>query len=576
MTILPRPRFDIRSSRLAFLVLLTLAGLAGAPPPARGQSDIVRVSSGAQLIAAIEAAQPGQIIQLLPAGPNDYDLPNKVVIGRAGRADAPITLRADAIGEPTLRFLPAGGIVEGFLVRAPYWTFENLDLIGLCFEDSHSRCEHAFHIVGAADHTTVRNTRMLGFNAQIKGNGEDGPGGRQWPDDVLIEGSEFYNATPRNTGNPVTPIDVVGGRRWIIRANYIHDFAKAGGNGISYAAFLKGNSRDGLFERNLVVCEDLHKGQIRLGLSFGGGGSNPDPICEDGTCTPEHRGGIMRNNIIANCPADVGIYLNEAADSQVHHNLLYNTGGGIDLRFAASSVSLSGNLMSGRIRERDGGKATASGNLENVSEAQFEDWFLAPKFLDFALKDGAAFVNKGQPLAAVPDDFCGNPRDDGAPDWGAVEYAEGRDCDTTRAHAIGPGAGPTEPATVEPTATAVEPTLTLPSPTVTPTPIFDFLIGGRVYDGGTRGTTGLAEAWVEITGCDRSTLRFAAREDGSYGGGVPIGFMGCPAWDYRVGAAGFRQHRERVLMSEVQDKDFRLFRAPLYLPLLVNRTLVRP
>jgi hypothetical protein len=551
---------------------LTLAGLASAPPPALGQSEIVRVSSGAQLIAAIEAAQPGQTIQLLPAGPNDYDLPNKIVIGRAGTAQAPITLRADEIGKPTLRFLPAGGIVEGFLVRAPYWTFENLDLIGLCFEDSHSSCEHAFHIVGAADHTIVRNTRMLGFNAQIKGNGEDGSGGRVWPDDVLIEGNELYNATPRNTGNPVTPIDVVGGRRWIIRANYIHDFAKAGGNGISYAAFLKGNSRDGLFERNLVVCEDLHTGQTRLGLSFGGGGSNPDPICEDGTCTPEHRGGIMRNNIIANCPADVGIYLNEAADSQVHHNLLYNTGGGIDVRFAASSVSLSGNLMSGRIRERDGGKATASGNLENVSEAQFEDWFLAPQFLDFALKDGAAFVNKGRPLASVPDDFCGNLRDDGAPDWGAVEYAEGRDCDTTRAHAIGPGVGPT--------ATPVEPTTSPPPATPTPsaTPPFDFFIAGLVYDGSRAGNRGLSPAEVRIVGCDATTLRFPTRPDGSYFGAVHIEFVGgCDFWDYRVSAPGFVEHRERVPLSAVARKDFRLYRtASLYLPLLVDRTLVRP
>lgn len=32
------------------------------------------------------------------------------------------------------------------------------------------------------------------------------------------------------------------------------------GDPISYAAFLKGNSRDGLFERNLVVCERASSG----------------------------------------------------------------------------------------------------------------------------------------------------------------------------------------------------------------------------------------------------------------------------------------------------------------------------
>ena len=192
----------LRSRVFAILgAVVVIAGVFSSAP-AHGQSDIVEVSNGRELIAAIETARPGQTIQLMPAGPNDYDLPNKIAVSRAGSAEAPITVRADEIGEPTLRFLPGQGVVEGFLVRAPYWTFENLDLIGLCFENNHSRCEHAFHIVGNADHTTVRNTRMLGFNAQIKANGEDGSGGREFPDDVLIEGNELYNATAAQHGQP--------------------------------------------------------------------------------------------------------------------------------------------------------------------------------------------------------------------------------------------------------------------------------------------------------------------------------------------------------------------------------------
>jgi len=136
---------------------------------------------------------------------------------------------------------------------------------------------------------------------------------------VLIEYNEFSNSRPRDTGNPVAPIDIVGGKRWVVRGNFIHDHEKGQGDGISYAAFLKGNSRDGLFERNLIVCELLHRGGIRLGLSFGGGGSQPDSICKEGRCSPEHRNGVMRNNVIVNCPADVGIYLDEARDSRVYN-----------------------------------------------------------------------------------------------------------------------------------------------------------------------------------------------------------------------------------------------------------------
>src|SRR5690606_22946082 len=131
--------------------------------------------------------------------------------------------------------------VEGFKVSGANWVFENLTLRGVCADDS--SCEHAWHIVGGADNTIIRNNVAVNFNAQIKANGEGDP--RVWPDDVLVEYNEFYDEAPRNTSNPVTKIDVVGGRRWIIRGNYIHDFAKGGGNNLSYAAFLKGNSRDG-------------------------------------------------------------------------------------------------------------------------------------------------------------------------------------------------------------------------------------------------------------------------------------------------------------------------------------------
>jgi parallel beta-helix repeat protein len=238
------------------------------------------------------------------------------------------------------------------------------------------------------------------------------------------------NATVRDTSNPVTPIDVVGGRRWILRGNFIHDHAKGGGNNVSYAAFLKGNSRDGIMERNLVICELNHTGQVRLGLSLGGGGSGPDKICEDSTCTPEHQNGILRNNIIVNCPLDVGIYLNEAANTKLYHNTLYNTTG-IDVRFEASTADVRYNVLDGKIRERNGGTSTETGNLAQVSDADFKAWFTDPAASDFSLVDGAALVDKGSPLAEVTDDFCTNTREDGAPDLGAVEYNGDGDCPTT-------------------------------------------------------------------------------------------------------------------------------------------------
>jgi hypothetical protein len=382
-------------------------------------AEVVPVSNAAQLIAAIDAAAPGDVITLANG---TYDVAQNLNCDVAGTPDEPIVVRAANPLGALIRF----DAVEGFKVSRRHWSFEDLDIQGVCADDED--CEHAFHVFGDADFLVIRNSRLRDFNAQIKSNRD--PAEALFPDDVLIEGNEFSDGDARSTDNPVTKIDVVGGRRWVVRANFIHDFEKGGGDTISYAAFLKGNSRDGTFERNLVICERDHVGGVRLGLSLGGGGSGPNSICEDATCTPEHQNGILRNNIVVNCPADVGIYLNEATNTRIYDNtLIGNTG--IDVRFAASTADIRNNLVSGAIRNRDGGSSTQSANLTGITLAQYDQWFADPLAPDLTLLDGTAFVDLAEPLAAVPDDYCAAPR--GAlPDRGAIEY-DGPICDTTLA-----------------------------------------------------------------------------------------------------------------------------------------------
>ncbi len=392
-------------------LLSAVIALASAPAWA-GEVPVADVPG---LVGAIQAAKPGDTIVLAPG---TYEVhQSKIACEAAGTAEAPIVVRAAELGSVTIRF----DAVEGFHVRGPHWEFANLDIEGICAADSD--CEHAFHVTGAAENTWLHHNRMHGFNAMIKGNGEPiGPGDSfVWPDDVVIEYNELYNPAPRDTGNPVTPIDVVGGQRWVLRGNFIHDHAKGGGDGVSYAAFLKGHSKDGLIERNLVVCELLHSGQVRLGLSLGGGGTGPDSICEDGACKPEHERGILRNNLIVNCPADVGVYVNAGADSKIVNNTLYNTAG-IDMRFAETTGLVANNLMNGKVRDRDGGTSMKMNNLEEITLADFAAWFVDPSAYDFTLKDGAAIVDLGAALAEVTDDYCGNDRQDGNNDIGAIEY----------------------------------------------------------------------------------------------------------------------------------------------------------
>ena len=397
------------------------AAAAAACAPLHGA--VVPVSTTAQLVAAIAAAQPGAVITLAPG---TYDVSSPILCDRPGTPDASIVVRSAAPGGARLRV----SAVEGFKVSAPYWTFENLWMEGVCAD--HDDCEHAFHVVEGADFLVLRNNRLSDFNAQVKGNGEGDP--YVFPDDVLIVGNELHDTAPRQTANPVTKIDVVGGRRWVVRGNFIHDFAKAGGDEISYAAFLKGGSYHGLFERNLVICERDHQGGVRVGLSFGGGGGT-GPGCEDGICSPLHRHGVMRNNLVLHCPADVGIYLNEAYDARIYGNTLYRTTG-IDVRFPSSVADLRNNVLSGPIRNRDGGVSTEGANLESVGLADFDAWFADPAAADFTLVAGESIVDQGERLVELPDDYCGAVRRSGSADRGAVEYQPAgttAPCDTSRA-----------------------------------------------------------------------------------------------------------------------------------------------
>ena len=179
-----------------------------------------------------------------------------------------------------------------------------------------------------------------------------------------------------------------------------------------------------------MVCEYLHTGGVRLGLSLGGGGSSPDSICEQSDCSIEHVRGILRNNVIARCPADVCIYLNEAVDSKITHNTLYDCTG-LDARFGVTVADVRNNVLSGSIRERDGATTTLGSNLEGMSPDDWTDWFADPANLDFSVVDGFAIIDAGETLADVSDDFCENLRDDGLPDIGAVEYDGDVACITT-------------------------------------------------------------------------------------------------------------------------------------------------
>ena len=165
---------------------------------------------------------------------------------------------------------------------------------------------------------------------------------------------------------------------------------------------MKANGQNGVFENNAVIChmnvDDA--GGIRLGLSFGGGGTGKK-YCRKQDCETEHTGGTIRNNVIMNCPKDVGIYLNRSKGTQIINNGIYNTTG-VDVRFQSSSAYLANNIISGRIRERNGGQSKAENNLI-LNDTMFGGSDIRKLFADatnanFNLIKESAILKKGIPI----------------------------------------------------------------------------------------------------------------------------------------------------------------------------------
>ncbi len=382
--------------------------MASAPRPAHATT--ILAGTPEQLIGAIGQAQPGDVITLLP-GTYRFSGGGAIGIDRGGREGAPITVRAERPGSVILEF----DLLEGFHVRAPWWTFENLHIRGVC--GRHSSCEHAFHVVGRGSHFVARNNTIVDFNAHFKINGEGGQ-----PDHGLIAGNTLVNGSVRDTDNPVTPIDLVGPSGWEIRGNLIRDFIKGGGDRISYGAFAKGAGANNRFVGNTVLCEYALRGEPgqRVGLSLGGGGTGIGN-CRDGRCIVEQEAGVLESNLIAYC-SDAGIYLNRAAQSQLRHNTLLDTGG-ILLRGLESSADVDGNLVDGPVLAQGGAIVRDAGNLVTglgrlyVGSHPVRELFANVAAFDLGWRAGPPLRDK--PGAAVAD-LCGAKRP-ATPAYGAFE-----------------------------------------------------------------------------------------------------------------------------------------------------------
>ncbi|MBN2714241.1 MAG: hypothetical protein JXX14_00220 [Deltaproteobacteria bacterium] len=232
------------------------------------------------------------------------------------------------------------------------------------------------------------------------------------------------SATPCYTGG----IDAHQARGWIIQDNTISGFWCPNGLAEHAVHFWRG-CRDTVVERNILTNNARGVG---FGMATEGDARtySDTPCGLNATAYVGHVNGVIQNNFIhASDPDllasedgfDCGVCLWSACGVNVAHNTIVSTGAlfsSIEWRFQSSSATVTNNLATHPMRERDGATATLAGNIDNASLSQFADAASG----DLHLNTTAAAINAGITTASnLPkSDIDGDPRD-ATPDVGADE-----------------------------------------------------------------------------------------------------------------------------------------------------------
>jgi len=331
------------------------------PPLPAPEGEVIRVADEAELQRAVAALQSNTTLMLAKG---TYRLTNTVHIrggvenvavrGETGRRDDVVLVGRG------MRNQDFGNVPHGIMVsNARGVVIADLSVGDVWF--------HPITFQGPAGCQKVRvyNCRLFEAGEQfLKSNPASPDGAKGGVDDCRVEYCVFeYAGTARHWYTE--GVDVHAGSRWVVRRNLFRNIrGPEGAKNVGGAVDFWNRSRDTLVEQNVIVNCAVG---IRLGVT-------------DRRGYDDHAGGIVRNNFIYRAKgachwADVGIIVNDSANTKVLHNTILfedDYPNAIEVRFPASrGVIVAGNLTNRAIRRRDGAQADLADNVTKASPGMF-------------------------------------------------------------------------------------------------------------------------------------------------------------------------------------------------------------
>jgi hypothetical protein len=382
-----------------FATAPALASAPNAPPLPAASGRIINVSTEPELQQAVRSLASNTTILIQPG---TYRLTGTLHV--SGSLNN-VTIRGATNSRDDVVLLGPG--MTDASVPNGIWTGGGVTQVTIANLTVRDFYNHCVIMNAGTESPRLYNLRLQNAGQQIVKSNPDGAGGGV--DDGVVEYSIIeYSTTSRDYYT--NGVDVLGGRRWIIRHNLFRNIRAPSGQLAGPGVLMWRGSADSTTEGNTFIdCQRA----VAYGL---------DPVNP-----PDHAGGIIRNNFIfrrSAQPGDAGIIVFGSPNTVVAHNtvLLSGTyGAAIEYRFGQTTgVQIVNNLTDAGIVQRDGASATVRGNYTEATTAMFVDAGNGDLHL---LASAANALDRGVDFGTlVPTDWDGQQRFQGnRPDVGADE-----------------------------------------------------------------------------------------------------------------------------------------------------------